>query len=277
MLGLRYNETIAAESLVVLRAANTERAREWQRTKGRGLWLSNLVRQTTTTPVESHELDRMDCDAAARLTLLDLLPSFMNVTAARSAMGAAQTWQAASPHTSEQSEAGGEWAITVMWQQLAVDFMAQAAAEQRGEPSWSRVVLEAFAWGDAPASFTWYEQEGAKNDSVVSEDVKLRELFFDHCDSSVPDNGRNTWHRMHAAALADALNDKASNNKARLDGLGEFKRRTCHFLESLHESQGLPILAQLGSGRNAGIVLDGVQLSEEEVQTFRVTINNTSI
>jgi len=256
--------------------ANTERAREWRQTKGRGSWLSNLVNQTLKTPIVFHELDRMDCDTDVRLRLLDLLPSFMNLTAARSAMGTAQAWQATDSHTSDGPEVDGEWAITAMWQRLAVKFMSVAAAEHWGEPSWSCAVLEVFAWGDAPASFSVNAQEKTEKDGAASENVKLRELFFDHGGSPASSDGSNTWHDIHAAALAEALDENTNDNDTRLDSHSEFRRNMCHFLSSLHESQTLPLLAQLEIGNSARIDFNGIQLSKEDIQSLRIIVKDDS-
>ena len=263
----RNPTTPSRSTLQELRRANQERARHWigrrERIPSSSFNTSSfeedlLISQQELDRNRAHVLHELGVPAededyedafygtSSCVSLLDVLPIFMQVSAARNAMNGSN--------------------LTERWMQLAAEFMLQACLEQylvfgvQGLDA----VDEAFAWG---------YNESADDDRDSGQDVRaiaktkttdINEMFEDE-DYAVEVEG---WSEIKMSYLGDLL---------QLEGEGEiiahletmaakypiaiFESTLLQFLEALSKSITEPVLVQLEKGK-----LDG--MTEQQTQHF---------
>ncbi|KAK1809332.1 hypothetical protein LTR12_016302 [Friedmanniomyces endolithicus] len=280
----RNPSTPSPASLQRLREVNHARARDWLSTVTNDR-LPIMPIDSIMLPVSLEDLDRnraqvlhsLDLPAedeayedayygtADSVALLDLLPLFVQVSAARNAM----------------MDPSG---LTGAWMQMAAEFMLQAVLEQylvfgaRG----SEVIEEAFAWGLRAADGQRMEVDGEAVDEV-------NDMFTD----AVYETEVEGWADVKKAYLAELLppadgaqaksskdayslpssddgtdvTSPASDFVSRLEMAAEkhpiatFETHILGFLDALAQSIPEPVLVQLEKGQ-----LDG--MSEEDTQDF---------
>lgn len=259
-------DPISQESLKALRDAGRARASKWAMTQGRGRWLDEFVSKSHGC---QEEVMDYDLPHASRISLLDLLPGFMTLTAARIKLAAAELRPVTKPVGICEIY---DWTATRRWQRFAAEFMAQAVMEQRQQTSMPipTLVLEAFAWGSC---------HDAEDDDDAEHD-KIDDLFRhieEVGDSPDPDfdDGQNleplhSWHDVHGAALSSVLRQWAAHGKRSLS-IENFEHRLLYFLFHLNESLEPPMLAQLekcsrSAWNDRMLSLNGVPLNETETQ-----------
>lgn len=204
--------------------------------------------------------------------LLDLIPSFIRLTAQRAAPD--PDW-----HTSPQ------------WLHLAGNLMTQAVLEEFSSPNplSSTPLAEAFAWG-----LEGFDRE-PKGESPQRDMNKLQEhtLFYlanESLDVHKSTAKPSTWAGMREKALDAFLPPSESRDgisswhltaemhseitRNHLEGmrrrmpLGGFERRLFSFLGDMGESYGRPVLTQLEDKSN-DVTLDGETIGEEQADALR--------
>jgi len=114
--------------------------------------------QIQTNGTNTHSSDEHDSTQPETITLLDILPAFIHLSATRMAMGSMINEPETIPDTYEDSSDDVastdtlSWATEPQWLRLAASFMLQAILEQYLDldfprPSDASYVLEVFAWG----------------------------------------------------------------------------------------------------------------------------------
>ena len=266
---LTFNPTTPSEtSLEVLRESNGERAWNWigdvanapssifnndafdvqfpllaeeyQRNRAHVLHQLDI-------PAEDDETEDAFYGTHDCISLLDILPIFIEVSAARNAMSASN--------------------LSERWMHLASNFMLQASLEQYLVVGAQGVdaIDEAFSWG--------YRTE---SDVEVQQNADINEMFEDE-DGHVEVEG---WSAIKASYLNRLFPPGAVQVHSSIEGdrvesdlvahletvaaafsITEFEMSILEFLEALSKSIREPVLAQLESGK-----LDG--MTEEETQGF---------
>lgn len=274
---LTSNPTTPIQSAVEeLRAANTERARNWIARSGfrpsssygadnipaqsEALSLHALERNRAHVlhelgiPAEDEDYEDAFYGTASCVSLLDLLPLFMKISAARNSMSGSN--------------------VQAQWMKLACEFMLQACLEQYlviGAEG-ANAFDEAFAWGyvdeidEAMAAISG--PDGLVNDNGGSEvnamfededyEVEVdgwKEMRQSYIDELIPveDMARAGPHgnafTSHLEAVANAHPPAA------------FESTLLDFLQAMSKSLPTPVLIQLENGK-----LDG--MTEQETQEF---------
>ena len=293
----RNPATPAPSATRMLRANNLARARGWIGSKDRQPSAAFNIASfdspssfPTTEELERnrayvlHQLDVPAEDDAYEdsfygtsscVNLLDLLPQFMQVSAARSAMS--------------------ESSATEQWMRLAGEFMLQACLEQYlvcGGQGFD-AIDEAFAWGYRTAAMSAGREEGAMDVDVEREGGdEVNDMFEDSVYKDEIDGWRQTKEHyiglLFPAETVDPSNDAysvpSSSNNAVDPGdcdkpplatdlvshlemavakhpIAAFENTMLGFLSALSQSIAKPVLVQLESG-----ALDG--MSREETSDF---------
>lgn len=262
---LTFNPTTPSEtSLESLRSTNIYRARNWIKDMPTtpsssinvpeligGLPISEqdlernrrLALQKLRIPAEGVENEEAFYGTSSCISLLDLLPLFMEISAARNAMSASKL--------SERS------------MDLASEFMLQACLEQylAVGAHGTGVIDEAFAWG--------YENEPQTNTQCNTE---VNEMFEDE-EYAMEVDSWSRIKRSHLERLVPSEQTRTVNvnftqdivlhleNVAAQFPVATFEASMLAYLDALSKSIPRPLLVQLESGK-----LDG--LSENETQDF---------
>ncbi|KAI6842639.1 hypothetical protein KC340_g1587 [Hortaea werneckii] len=279
----RNPTTPRTSALEELRQNNQDRAREWianeERIPSYGYNTSLLdnasafpshdilernrahVLHGLNVPAEDEAYEDAHYGTPSCLSLLDLLPLFMEVSAARQAMLAASV---------PESE------LTEQWMQLACSFMLQACLEQYlvVGASGTDAIDEAFAWG--------LKAKGREEDA----NDEINDMFEDpvhetevqgwanikrqYLERLLPSATENSWRESssvpsppHGAQDGHRLVDLISRleNTATQHPIFQFESDVLGFLHALSESIERPVLVQLEAGQ-----LDG--MSTEETTEF---------
>lgn len=267
---LTHNPTTPSEtSLESLRGSNLQRAWNWIRDTSNAPSASfsvdgfdaqlpipaqelernrALTLQELDIPAEDEESEELFYGTSSCVSLLDILPLFMEVSAARNAMNASN--------------------LSERWMNLASELMLQACLEQYlvvGAQG-TDVVDEAFAWG--------YEGEPPAN---VHHNVDINDMFEDE-EYATEVEGWSQIKRSYLERLfpsketfvGKGYSDDRSIARPIVSLLetvaiefpiGPFEASILDFLDALSKSIPKPLLVQLESGK-----LDG--MSEEETQDF---------
>ncbi|KAI7238312.1 hypothetical protein KC330_g2662 [Hortaea werneckii] len=279
----RNPTTPPTSALAELRQSNQDRAREWIASEERIPSYSYNTRpfddasafpsrdilernrahvlHGLNIPAEDEAYEDAHYGTPSCLSLLDLLPLFMEVSAARQAMLAAS-----------MPESG----LTEQWMQLACSFMLQACLEQYlvVGASGTDAIDEAFAWG--------LKQRGREEDT----NDEINDMFEDpiyetevqgwanikrqHLERLLPPATGKSWHESssvpsspHSGQGGQSLVDLTS----RLESTAtQHPILTCEsdilgFLHALSESIDHPVLVQLEAGKLNG-------MSTEETTEF---------
>ncbi|GAB1728433.1 hypothetical protein NU195Hw_g2344t1 [Hortaea werneckii] len=212
-------------------------------------------------PAEDEAYEDAHYGTPSCLSLLDLLPLFMEVSAARQVMLAASV-----------PESG----LTEQWMQLACSFMLQACLEQYlvAGANGTDAIDEAFAWGQRPKG-----REEDANDEICDmfEDpiyetevhgwANIKRQYLErilqpaaknswHESSSVPSSPHGAQDRHRLVDLISRLESTATQHP-----IVQFESDVLGFLHALSESIERPVLVQLEAGQ-----LDG--MSTEETTEF---------
>lgn len=198
-------------------------------------------------PAEDEDYEDAFYGTAQSLALLDLLPLFVELSAASSSI-----------HGS---------ALTPRWMHLACDFMLQACLEQylvRGAVG-SDVLDQAFAWGYL---------EDSQDDELTAKaqrGAEVNEMFEDD-DYATEVEGWQTLKLEYVRELVD-VPDRGSDGEldvvSQLEStavrhpIAAFEASILKFLDALSVSISQPVLTQLEKGQ-----LDG--MSEDETKAFLV-------
>ena len=274
---LTSNPTNPSRSaLESLRAANQERARAWIGSADRMPTASfDATPFDDELPISHSELERnrahvlnaLDVPAedgadegafygtSSCVSLLDVLPLFIQVSAARNAMSSSN--------------------LTDRWMQLACEFMIQACLEQYlvFGANGSDTMDEAFAWGyeaneddkmDIPNGKTWDAKEDEINemfeDEVYAAEVEgwsstktsyLSELFLPK--EVIESDAQEEVHRVAVTSHLEMVAVKHP--------IASFESSLLNFLEALSNSIPEPVLVQLERGQ-----LDG--MTKQQTQDF---------
>lgn len=270
--------TPSKDDLETLRLSNQERARRWI---GRAICVPTLSHDVTMLdeelPIPAETLDRnrahvlhqLDIPAedelyqdafygtSSSISLLDLIPLFMQVSAARNAMSVSN--------------------LSETWMELACELMLQACLEQYlvcGAHG-SDAIDEAFAWG-------YKDSERVTEDGSFAEDPNEIEVMFEDEDYEAEVASWPRWKSQYLTLLFPPSSPgsvpeedaKVANNGIgltsfleiiasthRIDG---FETSFLTFLLALHDSIPKPVLVQLEDGQLEG-------MSKLETQTFLAT------
>lgn len=253
-----HKSTPPPSSLAALRARNSARARTWIETASR-------------MPTAKHDLTPFDADlpldqatlfgnrtsflrslelpvhsaqiqffgSPESLTLLDLLPLFMRVSAA-------------------SCETLYEGEINDQWMRLASQWMFQACLEQYliCGMSGSDALDEAFAWG--------YKRGNAASGAEEEVDNGMVNSMFEDSQYAQEVEGWSQWkekalHRLLSHGEQDIRSHLAA--LAELNPMRQFSETVLQYLEALSKSIPKPVLLQLENGK-----LDG--LSEQSTKQF---------
>ncbi|KAK0334198.1 hypothetical protein LTR91_001210 [Friedmanniomyces endolithicus] len=280
----RNPSTPSPASLKRLRETNHARARDWLSTVTTHSLPFVLIDSTTVLPSpedlerdRAHVLHSLDLPAedeayedayygtADSVALLDLLPLFVQVSAARNAM----------------MDPSG---LTGAWMRMAAEFMLQAALEQylvfgaRG----TEVIEDAFAWGLRAADGQRMEADGEEVDEVddmftdaVYEtevegwaDVKKAYLaeMIPPVNEAQAKSSKDTY-LLHSSDNNTGVTSPAFHFISRLEMVAEkhpmaaFETKILGFLDALAQSIPEPVLVQLEKGQ-----LDG--MSKGNTQEF---------
>jgi hypothetical protein len=209
------------------------------------------VLQQLDIPAEEDEIEDAFYGTPSYISLLDVLPTFVEVTAARNAMSAST--------------------LSERWMHLASNFMLQACLEQYlvvGAQG-LHTIDEAFSWG--------YQNEP---DVEAQQKTEINEMFEDEDeDDGIEVKGWSAIKTSYLKRLlpldAMQVNGSGEGNGAGSDlvphletvaaafSITEFEESVLDFLSALSKSIPEPVLTQLESGK-----LDG--MTEEETQGFLV-------
>lgn len=266
---LTRNPTTPSEtSLELLRKSNGERAWKWIgdsadapssifSSDGFNVQLPLLaeeyernrahVLQQLDVPAEDGDTEDAFYGTNCCLSLLDVLPLFIEVSAARNAMSKSN--------------------LSERWMHLASNFMLQASLEQYlvVGSSGLDVIDEAFSWG--------YQTE---SDAEVQQDAEINEMFEDE-DENIEVEGWSAIKTSYLKRLVPPgtmqVNSSSEGDRAEADLIPHletvaaafsiigFEQSVLEFLSALSKSIPEPVLVQLESGK-----LDG--MTEEETQGF---------
>ncbi|KAI7258108.1 hypothetical protein KC352_g10772, partial [Hortaea werneckii] len=279
----RNPTTPPTSALEELRQNNQDRAREWiaseERIPCRGYNMRSFddaaafpsrdilernrahVLHGLSVPAEDEAYEDAHYGTPSCLSLLDLLPLFMEVSAARQVMLAASV-----------PESG----LTEQWMQLACSFMLQACLEQYlvVGVSGTDAIDEAFAWGQRAKG-----REKDANDEICDmfEDpiyetevhgwANIKRQYLErilqpatknswHESSSAPSSPYGAQDRHRFVDLISRLESTATQHP-----IVQFESDVLGFLHALSESIERPVLVQLEGGQ-----LDG--MSTEETTEF---------
>lgn len=267
---LTYNPTTPSEpSLESLRGSNLHRAWNWigdpsnapsSSFSGQGLddqlpipaegleRNRGLVLQELNIPAEDEENENPFYGTSSCVSLLDILPLFIEVSAARNAMNASN--------------------LSERWMDLASEFMLQACLEQylvvgaRG----TDVIDEAFAWG--------YESDPQAD---VQHSIDINDMFEDE-EYATEVDGWSHIKRFYLEQLClpkESLTANGSSENGDIAGrivahleivaakfpIATFEASILAFLDALSKTTPKPLLVQLESGK-----MDG--MNEQETQDF---------
>lgn len=273
---LTSNPTTPPRSVIDdLRAANDVRARTWIASSGfqfndishasraigqhPTLSLHDLERnrahvlQQLGVPAEDEYYEDAFYGTASCISLLELLPLFMEVSAVRRSMD--------------------ESNLTEQWMKLACEFMLQACLEQYlvvGAQG-SDALKEAFAWGYVDGSDENMEVDGIDRLTKVNDSSELNAMFEDE-DYETEVDGWKEMRQFYINKLVpraaftdlDATSDTLADNLEALSErhpIAEFESALLKFLEAISKSLPDPVLIQLENGK-----LDG--MTEQETQDF---------
>jgi hypothetical protein len=263
----RNPTTPTRDELRTLRGLNQDRARRWIEDASRipsapfdyslfeqGLPIAeqrlernraHVLREVGIPPEDDH-YDEAFYGTSSCISLLDLIPLFMQVSAARNAIN--------------------ESNLTTTWMQLACALMLQACLEQYlvfGAHG-TDAIDEAFAWGykpskqDPPAADDIINGSGSRQDEINS--------MFEHEDYEVEVEG---WADMKASALELLFGSEpdgptpADETVSRLEAVAAqspaeaVETQLLAFYTALSDSISRPILVQLEAGQ-----LDGMTVQE---------------
>ena len=184
------------------------------------------------------------------LSLLDLLPTFMAVIAARNELNNSN--------------------LSTGLMELAAQFMLQACLEQYlvCGATGCDAIDEAFAWGYKPTyptnGYGTSEPAALESDDPVDSPNEVDRMFQDEDDHSqeIPD-----WQETKASFIAELAHSESSTLRRHLeevaDGypIDEFEETVLQLLAGLAASLPTPVLSQLEAGN-----LDG--MSSAETQSF---------
>ncbi|TKA32137.1 hypothetical protein B0A50_01385 [Salinomyces thailandicus] len=263
----RNPTTPPIHALQHLREQNSRRAHDWlartQRFIPSQMLCIPTVSQANIDRNRAYTRDALDVphesgDAAphygtsSSVSLLDLLPLFMRVSAARQALLAATT-----------PDSG----LTLQWMHLACEFMVQACLEQglerrvleREEGKLEvEVINEAFAWGYASPSSSESKEQGEEGEEQHKEAScdEVNDMFED----PVYETEIEDWSELKRTYLARLTPDAHSRTSdadtndaiARPLPLATFEQAILTFLQALAESLERPVLVQLEEGRLEG-------------------------
>ncbi|KAI7418146.1 hypothetical protein KC336_g9778 [Hortaea werneckii] len=279
----RNPTTPPTSALEELRQNNQDRAREWiaseERIPSHGYNIKPFddasafpsrdilernrahVLHGLNVPAEDEAYEDAHYGTPSCLSLLDLLPLFMEVSAARQAMLAASV---------PESE------LTEQWMQLACSFMLQACLEQYlvVGASGTDAIDEAFAWGQRPKG----REEDANDeicdmfeDPIYETEVQgWANIKRQYLERILQPATKNSWHESisvpsspHDAQDGHRFIDLISRleSTATQHPIVRFESDVLGFLHALSESIERPVLVQLEAGQ-----LDG--MSTEETTEF---------
>ncbi|RMY71193.1 hypothetical protein D0863_05308 [Hortaea werneckii] len=275
--------TPPTSALAELRQSNQDRVREWiaseERIPSHGYDTSPMdnvsafpsrdilernrahVLHGLNIPAEDEAYEDAHYGTPSCLSLLDLLPLFMEVSAARQAMLAASV-----------PESG----LTEQWMQLACSFMLQACLEQYlvVGASGTDAIDEAFAWGLKPRG-----REEVANDEIndMFEDpiyetevegwANVKRQYLERL--LLPATGKR-WHESNSlpsSPLSNQGGQPVVDLTSRLESTAtqhtivKFESDVLGFLHALSESIDRPVLVQLEAGKLNG-------MSTEETTEF---------
>lgn len=213
--------------------------------------------------------------------LLDLIPAFIALTAARMSLGNRDGQQAndnSSQPASEDNREPDGWRISEAWLYLAAELMLQASLENRGSMS-ARTWPVAFCWGPL-------EPDASLEQADTSLDILALNSVFDtrrsrsrsrasshgsEMDIDSPDweTIRETYkeHAQKLSAQCDnpATRDLHAEHSARL-----FHEKLTGYLNAVASSIAPPLLSQLDQDDdNEEIVLEELELTAEESRRLR--------
>jgi len=201
-------------------------------------------------PAEDEAYEDAFYGTPACLSLLDLLPSFMAVIAARNELNNSN--------------------LSTGLMELAAQFMLQACLEQylACGATGCDAIDEAFAWGYKPTHPTKGHKKSelnALNDDGSVEPVNEMDSMFqdeDNHSQEIPD-----WHEIKACHIAELAHGDSATLRQHLEDLAygypivDFEETVLQLLAGLAASLPEPVLSQLERGN-----LDG--MSSAETQKF---------
>ena len=200
-------------------------------------------------PAEDEDYDDAFYGTTSCLSLLDILPLFMQVSAARNAMNGSN--------------------LTELWMTLACEFMLQACLEQYlvfGAQG-SDAVDEAFAWGYNED--VWQDVDADMAAQIARDDLKeMNEMFEDEDYATEVEGWSDT--KMSYLEQLFLLNGGDSGSDAKYSvahletvaaafPISTFETSLLKFLEALSKSIPEPILVQLEAGKLDGMTGQGTQ------------------
>ena len=233
-------------------------------------WRNDTRHKTTTTPRQQAYLESRRAytlkvlkhpaeddvykdtfyGTSACLSLLDLLPSFMGVIAARNELNNSN--------------------LSTGLMELAAQFMLQASLEQylACGATGCDAIDEAFAWGLKPT----HSAKGHKKANPTAHDGDDTADLLSEVDRMFQDEDRNSqelphWHDIKASHIAELAHSDSETLRQHLEDvaygypIAEFEETVLQLLAGLAASLPEPVLLQLEKGN-----LDG--MSREETQGF---------
>ncbi|KAF2481911.1 hypothetical protein BDY17DRAFT_317598 [Neohortaea acidophila] len=257
-------------ALLELRETNKRRATAWIKSSGDA---NLLALRTSTLPSEQiisqQELERNrahvlhllelpaedeDSDAAfygtpTCVSLLDLLPLFMQISAARNAMSGSN--------------------LTDRWMRLAGEFMLQACLEQSlvyGGMALERAMAEAFAWGYL-GDLEDVDMDGAGQNDDTKDPINIEvNAMFEDEEYTAEVEG---WKELRASSMEELQppldhtpnsgQDERPSPATHLEtiannhSIAEFESSMLEFLQAISNSIPEPVLVQVEKGQLSGM------------------------
>ncbi|KZM22563.1 uncharacterized protein EKO05_0009706 [Ascochyta rabiei] len=191
------------------------------------------VRRRRTTALGLPSSFRLDmCSERGRPSLHELLPLFVELTAARANLG--DDWQP----TSDWFELAGQFMLQAVIDRHLVDRECQPAA-----------IISIFAFGSVGA-----EREDGEGTDITA----MRRLF---CRENQPTEELPEWTAIRRRYIREVAAIRTFEKIEDDHSYIEFQENLLSFLQHLHDSTVKPDLVQVEEGR---INIDGNELSEKE-------------
>jgi len=235
--------TPAPKALINLRHENRRRAVRWREGLGYGSFHHVLLEEAAR---ETTELDAEGEGPLAGLpSLLDLLPDFIALTAARTVAGAGSPGahaiktpiklpanNGAKPESDDTYRTQNEWTTTRQWLELAAEMMLQACLEQFLELNNHAfsTILESFAWGSGP----WVKHDGDISTTNNRDHRDKTHLGVDPQVSDADPNNRATRPEDYEATSLNSTFNLADEDTGSSDDEISDNENTARFPDGFH-------------------------------------------
>lgn len=266
-------------SLIALRLDNVKRAK---------LWIRQRKDQEIASPEHDPEglLEQDYPGLQESPCLLDIVPMFIALTAARMRLGsriARDDHDGSEMSDSDDDDSRDEWLISEMWLDLAAELMFQAAEETGYRDGSSIAVDVAFAWG--PLSGSSSSEQDALHLDLRTLDTVFRglesawysvrheyeeEARYRHQAVQIFDKYGRTVESEQDPNFEDIRFAHQVDHDSERYPLDDFFTRLDEFLWALSSSIAPPLLSQLDDGdEDDDLVLEDIDLTSAESKRLR--------